>query len=108
MNYYALKLPFEYKTHYEHNFVEFDYINPHDFAKIQSNAKVKIIGAIKLRQTNKKSIDTVIIESHGETFQYKLLDISIITKKSLKIKGYILVHKHTYVAILGIRYPFRL
>lgn len=55
MNYYALKLPFEYKTHYEHNLLEFDYIDPHDFSKIQSNTNVKIIGAIKLHQTNKKT-----------------------------------------------------
>lgn len=101
MNYYVLKPPLKYKTHYEHNLLEFDYIAPDNFAEIQNNTNVKIIGAIKLHQTHEKDIDTVIIESHGETFHYKLLNISTGTKKTLKIKGYLLVSKHTYVAILA-------
>ena len=80
-------------THYKKGDIEFDYISPKEFKKIEKKEKPTIIGSIKIKETNKKNCDVISIKSHGKEINFELLE------KTEKVKGYVKVDDNAYVSI---------
>lgn len=92
MKYHAM--PLVSGKHYYKNNVKFDYIEPKAFKDIFNKTDAKVIGYIRLKETNKDTNDVMVITSNGQTCQYKIEhDVPS------HIIGYILVSNDTYVAV---------
>lgn len=83
-------------VHYKKDKLEFDYLKPKKIKELkEKNTNIKIIGSIKLKETNKNNVDTLIIQSNNCTFTFEI-ENEIATKNVL---GYVLVSDNTYIAI---------
>lgn len=90
MKYYVKEL--NNQNHYKKKNLEFDYIKPNDFEKLEEKT---VLGSIQLKETNSTKVDTVVIESNDCTFNFELLE----EKNPKSVLGYVLVEDNIYIAV---------
>lgn len=101
MNYYVHNLETVNARIFKKKHIQFDYIEPDSFEKMQNSNGLTVIGCIKLKEIEKEdATDTVVISSGITDHYFKLMPpdkMKHLNKKHLV--GYIWVSADTYVAV---------
>ncbi len=101
MNYYVHNLETVNARIFKKKHLQFDYIEPDSFEKMQNSSTLSVIGCMKLKEIEKEAAADTLVISSGITDHYFMLmppnKMKYLSKKHLI--GYVMVLKDTYVAV---------
>ena len=101
MNYYVHNLETVNARIFKKKHLQFDYIEPDSFEKMQKSIGLSVIGCMKLKEIEKEDASDTVVISNGLTDHYFMLmppdKMKHLNRKHLI--GYVMVSANAYVAV---------